>query len=87
MITRDQALALRHGEEIHENGCKQTVGPRGGIKEYILRYRVSGQCQTWVREPKRFRFPVKYGLYGNGEVTETTAPYFHLVSDCPLVRS
>lgn len=34
------------------------------------RWRVSGQMQTWKRDPERFRIPVKFGLYSNDAITQ-----------------
>ena len=34
--------------------------------------RQSGKIKTWKREPGRFEFPVKYGLYESWHVNEKT---------------
>lgn len=85
MITKEQALALRYGQELHcevVHTCKRTTGPRGGVKEHIVRVRVSGVCKTWKTRPTEFRVPVKYGLYESSAITETNARSFHLPEDC-----
>lgn len=90
MITKEQALALRYGQELHctvVQQCKRTVGPRGGVKESIVRVRVSGKCQTWKTRPSEFRVPVKYGLYESSSITEYNAMQFHLPGDCPLAAA
>jgi hypothetical protein len=84
MITKEQAMALRHGQELHFGVCKSTTGPRGGVKVTQVRVRVSGQCQTWKTRPEDFRVPVKHGLYSNGEIVPSNAAQFHLTDNCPL---
>lgn len=90
MVTKEQLLALPLGSELHymdnsrECCCKRIVGPRGGIKERIVRYRTSGKCRTWKRDAERFEQPVKYGLHINATINEWTAQFFHLAKDCPL---
>jgi hypothetical protein len=84
MITREQAIKLTHGQELHFGVCKSTTGPRGGVKVTQTRVRVSGQCQTWKTRPEDFRVPVKHGMYDNGEIVPSNAAQFHLTSDCPL---
>jgi hypothetical protein len=88
MITKDRALKLRHGDILHAGDCSFTVGPRGGTSLIIVQWRVSGQVKTWKRSPERFRFPVKHGLYDNGEVTESkNADYMHFPDDCPALKA
>ncbi len=85
MITKRQAMELRHGDELHYTGnseCRIVVGPRGGETENIMRVRVSGQCQTWKRDTERFRLPVKYGLYESSAIEPSNAHKFHLPEDC-----
>jgi hypothetical protein len=52
-LTRDDALTLRHGQNVY---CLGVVGTR------IFRCRVSGACKTWKTRPGEFSLPVKYGL-------------------------
>lgn len=66
MITKAIALTLRHGEILHHVSQKNADGSP-------QRWRVSGRCQTWKRDPNRFRLPIKHGLYNHDAVTETTA--------------
>lgn len=87
MITKQQAINLKHRQELHYTGkqeCARMVGLKGGIIEKIVRVRVSGKCQTWKTRPDKFRVPVKYGLYENGEITHRNAIDFHLPSHCHL---
>lgn len=92
MITKQQAIELGdwHSDickDIHYTGkadCARHVGKRGGIKEYVTHARPNGKCQTWKRDPLRFRLPVKHGMYDYGEITQDNAGDWHLASDCPL---
>jgi hypothetical protein len=89
MITKSQALNLRHGDELHYTGngsCAVNIGPRGGETEKIVHVRVSGQCQTWKRDTERFRLPVKYGLYESSALEPHNAQDFHLAEDCTPVH-
>lgn len=87
-MTRDQALALKHGDSVHYDGgdatCKRVVGPRGGVKEFVQRWRVSGECKTWVHYSKAFRLPVKYGLKVSGAIDEGNMHHWHIAAECPL---
>lgn len=87
MITKDKALNLYYGQELHFTGkheCKKTIGPRGGIEINITRVRTSGKCKTWKRNPEKFHIPVKYGLYESYWIDESNNENFHLASECPL---
>lgn len=91
MITKEQVIKLGDGSlhvEIHCEAvykCQRIVGPRGGVKEKIVKCRPSGRCQTWKRDQARFRLPVKHGMYESGEITDRNAQYFHLATDCPAL--
>jgi hypothetical protein len=52
--------------------------------ERVERWRTNGKCQTWKRDTKRFRLPVKFGLYGYSAITDLNADEFHIASDCPI---
>ena len=84
MVTKAQALAASHGEELHFGSCVRTVGPRGGVKVHRVKVRVAGRCQTWKTRPAEFRLPVKHGLYESGSITEWNAADYHAAADCPL---
>jgi hypothetical protein len=87
MVTKDQLLRMNGCGELHYTGkhfCYRTVGPRGGVKEFITHCRLSGQCKTWKRDPKRFHQPVKYGMYESYWIEEYNAEFFHHPEDCPL---
>jgi hypothetical protein len=88
MITKEMAIKLgeRQCDEIHLNGCTCTMGPRGGIKVNIERWRPSGRCKTWKRNPERFKLPIKHGLYTNYYITEKNCDLYHLAEDCPALK-
>ena len=71
MLTRTQALTASAFHETHETGGK------------IYRWRRNGSTQTWKTRPDEFRVPVKHGLYGYGQITQSNASGFHAESDCP----
>lgn len=83
MVTREQALQLRHRDELHAGECKVTIGPRGGTTDRREVWRVNGQTKTWKTDATRFQVPLKYGF--NGPYTyldETNANLFHLAAEC-----
>ena len=86
MITREQALQLRHGDELHYGVCQRIVGPRGGVRYQIERWRVSGMTKTWKTRPEAFEVPIKYGLRGHSYLAGYNAHLFHLATECPLLK-
>jgi hypothetical protein len=66
MITKDDALTLRHGTTLYHVEEK-------GSDNRPIRCRVNGQCKTWKTKPGRFRLPVKYGLRECFYITEMNA--------------
>jgi len=50
------------------------------------KWRSNGKCKTWKTRPNAFRLPIKFGLYGHGYVEESNAEFFHLASECPLLK-
>ena len=81
MITHEQAT---EANEFHANGCTRKIGPRGGERVTVDRFRRNGRTQLWVTRPEDFRIPVKFGMYGYGQITHRDALMFHTASDCPL---
>ena len=89
-LDRQTAMTADHFH--HSADCAQTVtyGPRGGPRfPRTEEWRRNGATQTWSREPKRFRVPVKYGLRSYGQLVESDgAPYgpWHVgrAEDCDL---
>lgn len=61
MITKAQALTLKHGSILHHVSRKNS-------DKTPMRVRVSGKVQTWKTRPDEFKIPVKYGLYESGYV-------------------
>jgi len=84
VITKEQALTLRHGDILHYEGCTSTVGPRGGVHTQIEHWRVNGRVKTWKRQPELFEIPIKYGLKSYGYLDDKNAHLFHLEADCPI---
>jgi hypothetical protein len=85
MITKEQALELKHNEYIHYNGCTRRVGPQGGVTIKIERYRVASNTKTWVTRPDDFSFTVKYGMRPRTyTVDNINSNMFHIESECPL---
>ena len=83
-VTRDQALGLTHGQILHYAPvCAKHIGPRGGVKVKVERWRVNGKVKTWKTRPADFRVPVKHGLYDYGYLDHGNCKEFHLASDCP----
>jgi hypothetical protein len=58
-VTKEIAMQAKHGDIFQSKTLKQ--GPKG--VRVPLSVRVTGKCQTWKREPKRFRLPVKWSFY------------------------
>lgn len=81
MITRDQALTA---DTFHHGECRTDVGPRGGVKFTVERWRRNGSTKTWKTRPDDFQVPIKYGLRGYAYITEGSASAFHVASDCPI---
>ncbi len=84
MITKEQALQLRHGDELHYRECKRIIGPRGGVSYTVERWRVNGVTKTWKTRPDEFQVPIKYGLYAYSYITNDNALGFHLATECPM---
>jgi len=84
MITREQALTLRHGDILHYEGCSSELGPRGGVHTQVENWRVNGKVKTWIRHPEWFQVPIKYGLRAHGYLDDNNAHQFHLEADCPI---
>jgi hypothetical protein len=66
MLTKTQAINLRHGEILHHRTLTNADGTP-------LRARVAGRCKTWKTQPTEFRLPVKRGLKQYFYITENNA--------------
>lgn len=92
MARLDRQTAMTATDFHHADDCAQSVtyGPRGGPRfPRTEEWRRNGATQTWVREPLRYRVPVKYGMRSYGSLTESDgAPYgaWHTgrAADCEL---
>lgn len=82
MITYEEAIKLRRSEEVHYGECLQSVGPRGGIKIAIERWRVSGQIKTWKTRSKEWYIPITHGLRNHRYLNHHNAYLFHVGSRC-----
>ncbi len=85
MITKEQAVALRYREVIHQGTCNRTVGPKGGVQESVVKWRVNGAAKVWTTRPDEFLVPLKHGLRHYSYLTETNDYMFHREQDCPLL--
>jgi hypothetical protein len=65
MITLEQAKSLKYGDVIYHATDRNMSGER-------MRFKVNGKPKTWKRDPDRIKVPIKYGLFGYGEVTNGT---------------
>lgn len=81
MLSKDDALNAR---EFHLDGCTRTYGPRGGVRENVVRYRRNGRTQTWKTRPHDFRVPVVHGLKGYTQIHAWDANIMHTSQTCPL---
>ena len=68
-MTVEEAKRLRTGQTIYEVGAYNADGT-------ARRWRVSGQVQTWKRDPGRVRVPLKHGMYSYGAIEAWNARYF-----------
>jgi len=81
MITKEQALTEN---EFHSNGCLRVIGPKGGEKDHVERWRRSGQTKTWQTRKGEWSIPIKFGLNHSARLTNFNDEHFHVVSECPL---
>lgn len=72
MITKEQALKLRHGEVIEHVSLKNSDGTP-------QRWRVNGAIKTWKSRPDDFSLPIKRGLREFGYLCPDNAHGFNLV--------
>lgn len=83
MITKQQAI---EANEFHPGMCTILVGPRGGEVRKMGVWRRNGKTQTWKTRPDLWRIPIKYGLYGYGNIYESDAVGWHIAEDCQPKR-
>jgi hypothetical protein len=84
MLSLAEAKALQYGDHLHEGECIRNVGPRGGVREHVTIWRVSGRVRTWKRDAARIEIPCKHGMYEHYTFTQHHLSYLHRPEDCPL---
>lgn len=80
-ITFEQAL--NENEFHYDAACSKTVGPRGGVRIKVERWRRNGATKTWKTRPGEFRLPIKHGMRNYSEITHNSMHLFHVESECP----
>jgi len=70
MITKEQAVELKHGEILHSDWTNAD-----GTCE---RWRVNGKIKTWKKSVKRFSVPLKHGLHDYGFLDEDSQMVLHI---------
>ena len=89
MITKEQALTLKHGDYVYQIGCmhnsdgkqKLVMLPDGShyyTRPKVNRWTVTSVAKTWKREPERFRLGLKFGLYDYCDLDNTNCHIFQL---------
>jgi hypothetical protein len=63
MINKQQAVDAKHGDIFYHRSQRNADGTP-------LRARVSGVCKTWVKQPEKFKLPMKHGLRACFYITE-----------------
>ena len=92
MITKKQAMKLKHGDIVHYEGkdCQRIVGKRGGVTLKVVAFRVNGKLKY---NKTSWSIPIKRGLYESGCIwymrdsvngDNGNHDVFHLASECPL---
>lgn len=76
-MTQDQIINCRF---FHLNSSCEI---RPNNRQYCVRR--TGKTKLWKRSPKRFKIPVKFGLYQSGYIDETNVQAWHASEDCPLL--
>lgn len=85
-MTTSELAKLNHGDTVHWGNCTRATGPRGGIKESVVAYKVT-RVRTWKRDLTRIEVSLKHGMYDYSKLTATDAAHlaqWHLATDCPL---
>jgi hypothetical protein len=88
-MTVSEAKKLQYGDILHYRTCIHMVGPRGGIKETSIKYRVNGKVKIWKRpaifccvDPDRVQVPIKHGLYDYAYLDNFNLDLFHRETEC-----
>ena len=75
-MTIEEAKELGYLDWLHHTYRTQGNGTEP------LRVRVNGAPQTWKRDPTRIRIPVKWGMYGYGQLFAFDLPAWHRGETC-----
>ena len=73
MITKEQAVSASYRDILYHVQFKNKDGSR-------TRCRVNGKCKTWKTKPKKFKLPVKYGMYECFYITEDNAEQWEITN-------
>lgn len=81
-MTVEQAKSLPYHTRLHLEApfgrpCDSKNGP------HI--WRVNGKVQVWVRDPERFRLPIKHGLYAYSDLDAGNLDRFHIERECHVM--
>jgi len=78
MVTKEQALELKHGQELHTT----YPGWPSCTDSHSNTWRVNGRPKVWKRSGA-WRVPIKFGLHSYDYVDQDNHQHFHLASECP----
>jgi hypothetical protein len=89
MITKEQAMQLKHGDYVYQTSsyvmdrvdyARPFMQFSSGKTEScaVRRWKITTACKTWKRDTSRFRLGLKFGLYEYGELTQENSHLFHL---------
>lgn len=79
MVTKEIAAAASHGTKFYHVGARNADGTP-------VRCRVMGKCQTWKRQPEKFKLPVKRGMYESFYITETNGEQWAITPCAAIVE-
>jgi hypothetical protein len=84
MIDSETLLGRGWDIQFHTDKCRKEIGPRGGVREFVVIWRQNGAIKRWKTRPEEFRIPVKNGLRNYAYITHENAHLFHFADECPL---
>lgn len=70
-MTLSEAKSLTYHQEIYDRTYRNADGTPA-------RWRVSGKIQTWKKDPKRIKIPIKHGMYDTSYITESNLSNFSI---------
>jgi hypothetical protein len=78
----------RTGDYFHLDGECRIINDKkakSGKRLYTPRFRRNGKTKTWIRDPRRYRTPVKYGMFGGYDAIINGEEYrWHTEDSCPV---